>query len=927
MISNSVTATQSTSTDQPTLVTNAVAGLPALQFNGTSDCLQLSSLSSSYAFGTIFIVTMPTAVTANARFFDFGNGATSNNVYISEPTNTGASLYVYNGSTASSVTSSSAITLNQYQLLETQIADIDSSYEGLIYTNGVLGVEGSIDYPNSVTRADNFIGTNYANTLYFQGQIAEILMYQGTLSASARRAVEGYLFARYHIKVSTPYISPNYGVFATTQTVTITDDPGAVIHYTTDGSTPTTSSPTYTGSFNVTSSTTVQAIGVQSWGTSAVASTYIQVDPNVANVPTTNLASWFKADNGVSTSGSNVTQWLDMSPNADNASQTGSSAQPSLVTNAINGLPAVSFNGSSQFLQVAANTTNAFGSVTIFVVAKPTAAPTNATILDYGKGATNDNIKLLQPTSTGLSLYVYSGSSSSSVTSSSAVTLNQAQLWEATATSSGTGTIFTNSKQGVQGSVYGPDLSYPSQNFIGTNNANSAFFEGQIAEILIYQGIPTTSNIVAVQDYLMNRYGIAPTVSAPTIAPSYGVISSSTISFSGDQGSTFYYTLNGSTPTTASTLYSSPFYLESSSTVKAIASQPWGTSAVSSAVLQVDMNTAAVPTTGLLTWLKADYGVSTSGTSVTQWTDCSPTANNASQTNSSNQPTLVPNAVNGLPAISFNGTSQYLQLGAGFANLTAGPSAFVVVSPSNSSTGSIFDIGNGSASNNFTLSTSGSTPTVTAYNGSTGSSLSASGVLSTGQYQLLEAFQTGSSSGTLSVNGEQVASGSLNNLTNTTRSMNNIASNYSGTSSFLQGNIAEMLIYNQPLTVTEKAEVEAYLIQRYQLHSLIPPAPIISVASGTLGQPTQVAISSMGLASIYYTTDGSTPTIGSMLYIGPINVAYSQTVKAIAVLNGVQSTVSTASYTLNSVQWPSPNGSDTSPLNVNVQLPTSAIPQ
>jgi len=50
----------------------------------------------------------------------------------------------------------------------------------------------------------------------------------------------------------TPIFSPIGGVFTSEQSVTITDlSPGALIYYTTDGTTPTTSSTPYSGSFNV----------------------------------------------------------------------------------------------------------------------------------------------------------------------------------------------------------------------------------------------------------------------------------------------------------------------------------------------------------------------------------------------------------------------------------------------------------------------------------------------------------------------------------------------------------------------------------------------------------------------------------------------------------------------------------------------------
>ncbi len=74
--------------------------------------------------------------------------------------------------------------------------------------------------------------------------------------------------------------------------------------------------------------------------------------PNVNNSPIspdalTGLALWLKADVGVQTDGSgNVTGWLDQSGNNRTAVQADPNRQPRFTAAAINGLPAVTFDGS-----------------------------------------------------------------------------------------------------------------------------------------------------------------------------------------------------------------------------------------------------------------------------------------------------------------------------------------------------------------------------------------------------------------------------------------------------------------------------------------------------------------------------------------------------------------------------------------------------
>jgi hypothetical protein len=51
--------------------------------------------------------------------------------------------------------------------------------------------------------------------------------------------------------------------------------------------------------------------------------------------------------------------------------------------------------------------------------------------------------------------------------------------------------------------------------------------------------------------------------------------------------------------------------------------------------------------------------------------------------------------------------------------------------------------------------------------------------------------------------------------------------------------------------------------------------------------------------TIYYTTDGSSPTASSAVYSGPITVSATKTLRAIAVVGGASSPVASATYTIN----------------------------
>ncbi|MBR4837704.1 MAG: chitobiase/beta-hexosaminidase C-terminal domain-containing protein [Bacteroidales bacterium] len=79
--------------------------------------------------------------------------------------------------------------------------------------------------------------------------------------------------ATYVIKTKTPTFTVSGGTYTTSQSVELQcETAGATIHYTTDGSTPTASSPTYSSALSVSETTTIKAIAVKAnWTNSDVA--------------------------------------------------------------------------------------------------------------------------------------------------------------------------------------------------------------------------------------------------------------------------------------------------------------------------------------------------------------------------------------------------------------------------------------------------------------------------------------------------------------------------------------------------------------------------------------------------------------------------------------------------------------------------------
>jgi hypothetical protein len=121
-------------------------------------------------------------------------------------------------------------------------------------------------------------------------------------------------------------------------------------------------------------------------------------------------------------------------------------------------------------------------------------------------------------------------------------------------------------------------------------------------------------------------------------------------------------------------------------------------------------------------------------------------------------------------------------------------------------------------------------------------------------------------------------------------------------------------IYTGPITVSSTETIWAMATATnyfpsypaYGAYTINPLAsqtatPAFDVPAGTYSTPQTVTISDASSgAIIYYTTDGSTPTPRSNIYIGPIQVSSSETLQAVAATDGdTLSAVTSAAYVIN----------------------------
>ena len=153
---------------------------------------------------------------------------------------------------ATMTNSSGSGTLTIYQT-GTQLAS------GTCTTPGTAGVNLSIGRD---------VLSGFGGPDQFNGDIAEVILYNAVLSTTNRQTVENYLINKYALlqPCAAPTFNPVAGTYASAQTVTIsTSTGGASIRYTTDGSTPSATAGTvYSSAVTIGVNTTLNAVAYKS---------------------------------------------------------------------------------------------------------------------------------------------------------------------------------------------------------------------------------------------------------------------------------------------------------------------------------------------------------------------------------------------------------------------------------------------------------------------------------------------------------------------------------------------------------------------------------------------------------------------------------------------------------------------------------------
>ena len=170
--------------------TDALPMQRPMTFDGSSNYVILPSTGlNNFTSGFSASVWAYTSSTANwAKYFDFGNGAASDNIVLTRVGRTNDLAFtVFRGGSSQTVTATNAITLNSWQYFS---VSVNSAGVANLYVNGDLVASNTNAnfVPNNLSRAYNFVGlSNWTGDALFKGQMGDLSIWNKPLSADEIR--------------------------------------------------------------------------------------------------------------------------------------------------------------------------------------------------------------------------------------------------------------------------------------------------------------------------------------------------------------------------------------------------------------------------------------------------------------------------------------------------------------------------------------------------------------------------------------------------------------------------------------------------------------------------------------------------------------------------------------------------------------------
>jgi hypothetical protein len=949
IVSTSSTSTTVTSTFNPTSISGCAAwwdasdpyGTGTVPANGTAistwtdksgsgyNGIAQSGLTATYTsasktlnFNNAYYTTnYPANPTYETCFMVFNHTDTANEMLLIGSTaggrivdivNTGYSLgtsFVGGGSSSTGLS-----TNGTNDLAVTVINTNANSYSS---TNGALTLNGPTAMGAFTAGKTTYLGRDgYPHIFY--GNVCEILFYNVVLSASDRQKVEGYLAWKWSIQSKLPSGHPYYSTngYITSSTVTTTTSKNVLSNPSqplvistlapfptniqlisatttsltfsftapTTGSTPTGYVPYINGSAG-TGSGTPSSYTISDLSGSTSYSVAMGASITTAGFSPTSITGcllWLDASDNTSitySSGSSINQWLDKSGSNNNATQSTTSLMPTYGTMS-NGKNAINFSTGKC---LSAPTVSLSTTYSVFVIGYTLIPQTYQYLLNF-----NNSVSGLFQFGTGgdrnflTSVGITSWNDSTTNSPSSAV----ASLCMMEMTNNGTSSGLIPYFNGTTMSAKNGTTISQSDLTIGARFSKDGYFwNGYLAEIIIYNSVLSTSDRQKIEGYLAWKWGLQTSlpVAHPYYSSSFGtttityqnptpvslttlynyptniqLISATTTSL------TISFTAPGNNPTGYT-----PYVNGSAGTGSGTPSSYTITGLNGSTSYQITMG-ASTSVTGTLNptsisgctawWDGADPNgtgvLPANGASITTWADKSGNGYNATATSA---------ATYSLSSKSVTFSNNYYT-----SNHPATPTnetCFIVYNVTNTN-GYMFMIGTAYGGREIGINNTYTSVGI----GNSGISWGAisTGVGTVGQsYLVTGQISNGPSNTYISVNGALTLIGPTAMGSSFTNGVTTGLGKEQAVNGPFYGNIMEVLFYNSVLSTSDRQKIEGYLAWKWSIQSKLPSGhPYYSAApTGTVTtiyqNPTPSTLATKSNPPAVFTNYNSSTTNGA----------------------------------------------------------------
>ena len=536
-------------TSSGVLLTSGDSMAAHVTYDGTNLVLTLTDIVVNKVFTRTFPINIPATIGSNVAYIGFtgGTGGEASSQKILSWTLTSQSGSVTQTPTfspaAGSFTTAQQVKLSDASAGAVIYYTIDGSVpttSSTVYSTPIGVDSGSVTI-NALAQAPGMSASNVASAIY-------------TIQPGV---------------TATPSFSPGTGTYTSAQSVVISDStPGAVIYYTTNGTTPTTSSAVYSSAITVSASSTLEAVAIGSGLTqSAVASAAYVIQTGGSS--SINFASGFPSATGLQLNGKSKvsTNFLELTDGGDYEAGSAFWTTPvniqSFTTNFTFQLSSATADGFTFTIQNAGQTAlGAYGGGLGYGADPnngPTAAIGKSVAIKFdiysNSGEGNDSTGVFtngaSPTNPAVSL------------TSSGIVLTSGDTIAAQLTYNGT-TLTLNLTDTVTNKTFTQAFTVNIPSTVGANTAYVGFTGG-------------TGGASAIQNIKTWTFSSSTTQIAadPVFSPLPGTYSSAqnVALSSATPGATIYYTVDGSTPTHSSSVYGAPIVVSSASlTIRALAS-------------------------------------------------------------------------------------------------------------------------------------------------------------------------------------------------------------------------------------------------------------------------------------------------------------------------------------------------------------------